>query len=250
MRDYIKFIEELSFNAWPAYKTELYDDWLIRYSDFYTHRTNCVNVIGASSLPVHEKVDYCEMEYKRLHTPSIFKINPLFHQDLELYLESQQYEIEHTTDTYICNLSSIHPNRNMNYEIVVSSSITMEWILALFQLNKTTNPSHLNIVPKMYEAIPRDVLCISIKDGCKTIATGLGIIEREHIGLYAIYVAEQYRNQQLAKTVCSTLLLKAKEQNLHYGYLQVVTDNTIAKKVYESLGFDYLYTYWFRVKHF
>ena len=28
----IKYMEELSLNAWPSYKIELYDGWLIRFS--------------------------------------------------------------------------------------------------------------------------------------------------------------------------------------------------------------------------
>ena len=39
---YIKLIEEISLNAWPSHKIELYDGWLIRFSHNYTHRTNSV----------------------------------------------------------------------------------------------------------------------------------------------------------------------------------------------------------------
>lgn len=246
--NYIKFIEELSFNAWPSYQSELYDDWLIGYSDFYTHRTNCVNVIGSSKLPLNEKVRYCEQEYERLNTPCIFKINPIFHENLERYLCEREYAKEHITDTYVCDLSNITTFTNERFEVSISDTLTKNWIMNLFHLNRTTNESHLTIVPKMYEAIPRDIICACIIDHGNTIATGLGIIERDHIGIYAIYVDEHYRRQQLAKTIVSKLLLRAKELGIHHAYLQVVHDNLIAKRVYKSIGFHPLYTYWFRVK--
>lgn len=247
--NYIKFIEELSFNAWPSYKSELYDDWLIGYSDFYTHRTNCVNVIGTSRLPINQKIEYCEEEYHRLKTPCIFKINPIFHKELDDILLKRDYKKEHVTDTYICNLSTIHPTINPNYTVDIEDRLTKNWIMNLFHLNRTTNENHLTIVPKMYEEIPRDIISACIIDRGNTIATGLGIIERDHIGIYAIYVDEHYRRQQLAKTIVSSLLLRAKELGIHHAYLQVVDENHIAKRVYHSIGFKPLYNYWFRVKH-
>ncbi|MDO5291165.1 MAG: GNAT family N-acetyltransferase [bacterium] len=245
---YIKFIEELSFNAWPSYKSELYDDWLLGYSDFYTHRTNCVHVIGSSRLPIDKKIRYCEEEYKRLNTPCIFKINPIFTEGLDHMLLKRGYVKEHITDTYCCNLSDIQVTSNPHYEVIVEDRLTKNWIMNLFHLNRTTNENHLTIVPKMYEAIPRDIISACIIDHGNTIATGLGILERDHIGIYAIYVDEHYRGQQLAKSIVSSLLLRAKEQGIHHAYLQVVDDNLIAKRVYHSLGFRALYTYWFRVK--
>ena len=73
----VKTIEDLSLNAWPSYQLQLYDGWILRYSSFYTHRTNCVEQVGESSLPLLEKVEYCEAIYDRWQTPSIFKISPL-----------------------------------------------------------------------------------------------------------------------------------------------------------------------------
>ena len=33
----IKEIEDMSLNAWPSHKMELYDGWILRFSYFYTH---------------------------------------------------------------------------------------------------------------------------------------------------------------------------------------------------------------------
>ena len=46
----IKEIEDMSLNAWPSHKMELYDGWILRFSYFYTHRTNSVEQFGTSTL--------------------------------------------------------------------------------------------------------------------------------------------------------------------------------------------------------
>ena len=75
METNIKKIEDMSLNAWPSHKMELYDGWILRFSYFYTHRTNSVEQFGVSS-PWREKIPYCEKEYRRLGTPAIFNQPP------------------------------------------------------------------------------------------------------------------------------------------------------------------------------
>ena len=59
----IRLLEEISLNAWPSHKIELYDGWLIRFSHNYTYRTNSVEQVGISTLPTEEKIAYCESSY-------------------------------------------------------------------------------------------------------------------------------------------------------------------------------------------
>lgn len=59
MNDDIKKIEDLSINAWPSYQIEFYDGWVLRYSAFYTHRTNCVEQLCLSQLPLAGKIPVC-----------------------------------------------------------------------------------------------------------------------------------------------------------------------------------------------
>ena len=61
----------MSLNAWPSHKMELYDGWILRFSYFYTHRTNSVEQFGNSTLTWREKIPYCESVYRRLGTPAV-----------------------------------------------------------------------------------------------------------------------------------------------------------------------------------
>lgn len=244
----IKLIEDLSLNAWPSHQMQIYDSWILRFSYFYTHRTNSVEQLGASTLPLAEKISYCESIYRDWGTPCIFKINPFLIPDFDNMLDKRHYEIEHVTEVMTMQIpDNICPVSDVPVQL--DPKIRPEWIFSLFDLKEMTNEIHRQIVPSMYRAIPKDTLAASIQnDQGQIVAIGLGILDRSYMGIYAIHVHPHYRGRGYARAVCSTLLNAGKDMSLEGAYLQVVYGNTIAKKLYTSLGFQDFYQYWFRVK--
>ena len=279
-----KIIEDLSLNAWPSHQMQLYDGWILRFSYFYTHRTNCVEQIGPSTLPLPEKVRYCEDIYRRWGTPAIFKITPLTDPDFDLFLENRGYGKEHINhimrQTFpLCGTPekrataeplwklpyplqqleensgeqgfavTVHPDSEKpSVTLECTSFIPDAWIEGLFSLKHTTNAMHRRVVPSMYRAIPKDTVCVALRDGKQIIGTGLGILDREYIGIYAIHVHPHYRRRHYGRTIVCTLLQKGRMLGAEKSYLQVVDGNTPAKQLYTALGFSYAYTCWFRVR--
>lgn len=248
MQPTIKMIEDFSLNAWPSHQIQLYDSWLLRFSYFYTHRTNCVEQIGISSIPIEEKLDFCEDAYRRWGTPSIFKITPLIAPDFESHLIKRDYEVQHITEVMHLDYSR-YCTALPSADVDLSHTITEKWISALFALKSTTSAIHRQIVPSMYAAIPKDTLAASISNTAgQIVALGLGILDRSYIGIYAIHVHPRYRRRSYARSICETLLNEGKRLGMEGAYLQVVDGNTSAKSLYTSLGFRDFYKYWFRVK--
>ncbi|MDO5134781.1 MAG: GNAT family N-acetyltransferase [Eubacteriales bacterium] len=247
MNTTIKQLEDMSLNAWPSHKMELYDGWILRFSYFYTHRTNSVEQFGTSSLSWREKVAYCEAEYSRLGSPAIFKISPLVSPDFDYVLENRGYEVQHTTKVMTLDLGQAcldAPCKAVN----LTDDIPDVWIESLFSLKGTVNPIHRAVVPSMYRAIVKDTVCASIWHRGKIVATGLGILDRDYIGIYAIHVREDFRRKGYARQICSGLLREGMAKGASKAYLQVVSTNEPAQSLYQSLGFSYFYTYWFRVQ--
>ena len=104
MQAYIKTIEDLSLNAWPSHQLQVYDGWLLRFSHFYTHRTNSVEQIGTSSIPLDVKIPYCESIYNHWGTPCIFKITPLIDPKFDLLLKKRGYQTAHPTQVKVLDL--------------------------------------------------------------------------------------------------------------------------------------------------
>lgn len=245
MKTTIKTIEDLSLNAWPSHQIQIYDGWLLRFSYFYTHRTNSVEQIGISTIPLSDKIAYCEEIYEKWGTPTIFKINPLMDSSFDQKLMERGYRIAHTTEVMTMDLEAYQPQKP-DRPVFLSREISPDWLNALFTLKNTTNEIHKRIVPSMYQAIPKDTIFASIYEGSRIIAMGLGILDRDYVGIYAIHVSPEHRRQYLGESICRSILNSAIDQGACYSYLQVVEGNVPARRLYESLGFHHLYTYWFR----
>lgn len=264
----IHFIEELSLNAWPSHMIELYDGWLIRFSHNYTYRTNSVEQVGLSTIPPEEKIAYCERIYRDFHTPAHFKINPLLDPSFDRLLQDRGYEIRHVTEVLTMKTAQAHlyPALSEEYEfenrlglpsfvyypgdltVLLQTTITDEWIQGVFHLNGTSDPVLRRIVPSMFKAIPKETIVASVEIDGRMVASGLGIRDRDYVGVYAIYVAPSCRRRHYARAICSTILREAKQRGAKKAYLQVVKGNMAAKSLYLSLGFQDCYTYWFRSK--
>ncbi len=243
----IKTIEDLSLNAWPSHQIQVYDGWLLRFSYFYTHRTNSVEQIGISTIPIDDKIAYCEEEYRKWGSPSVFKISPLVDRIFDRELERRGYGIEHTTQVMALDLDVFRQTPSPEHDIILENGISNEWIEGLFHLKNTTNPIHRQIVPSMYRAIPKETIAASIIVNDRIAATGLGILDRDYLGLYAIHVSEEYRQMGFAGSICRAILCAGRKAGARKSYLQVVAGNTPAEQLYRRLGYLPLYTYWFRV---
>lgn len=246
MNSKVKIIEDLSLNAWPSHQIELYDGWILRFSYFYTHRTNSVEQIGPSALPLHEKIAYCESVYRNWGTPCIFKINPLVPRDFDTLLYKKEYAIEHLTEVMTMHIPEHLPGP-VESPVILENAISPAWIFSLFDLKGTTDPVHRQIVPSMYRSIPKITIAAHIEENGRFAATGLGILDRNYIGVYAIHVDPACRRKHYARDICRSILAEGMRQGADQAYLQVVQGNTAARRLYESLGFEQFYTYWFRV---
>lgn len=250
----IKKIEDLSLNAWPSWQMQVYDGWILRYSHFYTHRTNCVEEIGVPEIPLAEKIMFCEDAYKWWGTPCIFKISPITSPGLDGLLKDRGYGIEHVTTVMTRSLDDLpapgtRTGPNAVPMLRVTDRVDAFWLDTLFSLKGDVSPLHRQIVPNMYAAIPKREIPVLILAGGEAVASGLGILDRDAVGVYAIHVREDYRRRGFARLVVSEILSRAKNQGAKFAYLQVVSSNLPAKSLYRSLGFHERYSCYFRVRN-
>jgi GNAT superfamily N-acetyltransferase len=97
----------------------------------------------------------------------------------------------------------------------------------------------LSPVPYSGHAIRRD------SDG-QLLACGQFAIEGELVGLYDVFTRDGERGRGLAQTLCQHLLSLAARRGARLAYLQVESDNVVARRIYERMGFAEGYRYHYR----
>ncbi|HVO44114.1 MAG TPA: GNAT family N-acetyltransferase [Aggregatilineales bacterium] len=241
----IRFLEELSFNAWPALQTLHYDGWLVRFADGFTRRANSVNPVYASTLPAIEKLRACEQIYAQRGIPITFKLTEaVYPADLDSVLASEGYTIDAPTSVQRLTLTG---GDAIPRGVEWTAQLTDEWLSDYFRLNGR-DPRFKPVMRQMIQTIFPATCFMSLRDAGAVVALGLGVLERGYLGLYDIVVAASHRQRGLGTTLVSGLLAWGKTNGAQHSYLQVMQQNTPAWRLYARLGFREIYHYWYRIK--
>lgn len=253
-------IEEASMNAWPATHQTLVDGWLIRISNGFTKRANCVvplYLAPDTDTDLRNKVRYCENLYAREQLQTIFRITaaisplPEEPQDnpLDDLLAQRGYEHVDPTRVQIANLQNLPethsaPGATTNQFQLVTAPEWLRAYSALTEMPPTAAELHANLIRSIRPDCAFAVL--SVDD--TPVACALGVLEHNLMGLFDVITAQSRRGQGLAQALLTQLLHWGASKGAEHAYLQVIAANAAALSLYRRLGFADLYHYWYRQK--
>lgn len=241
----IPAVEALSFRALPALETRHYDGWLLRFADGYTRRSNSVNPLFCSSLEIDKKIDYCEALFGERGLPTYFKLTEhVFPADLDAILQQRGYQKEAPTSVQLLELSGITPE--VDERVKISHHLRDTWLGDFARLNGVRR-EHRRILKKMLQIthvtkLGYAALTLRHKPACM----GLGVLDGEYLGLFDIVTDAKQRRKGYGRSLINSLLHWGKAHGARYAYLQVMLDNEPALKLYQTLGFQEQYHYWYR----
>ena len=256
-------IEEASLNAWPATHQLLLDGWLIRFSGGFTKRANCV--VPLYSVPLNgmslkdggisaridlDKIRFCENLYAREQLQTVFRLTSHEHDAaLDRALAERGYERVDNTQVQLLGLAAEAP-----VEIeprgpeapALRLVTTPDWLQAYAQLagmpaHATQQHAHLirSIRPECAFAL------LEVKG--TPVACALGVLEHDLFGLFDVVTARDQRGKGFAELLLRELLRWGSLQGARLAYLQVISNNASALSLYQKLGFEAQYTYWYRL---
>ena len=78
------------------------------------------------------------------------------------------------------------------------------------------------------------------------MAAGLGVAEREHVGIFAMRTLESERGRGHASAILRGLASWGASEGALTAYLQVEADNSAAQRLYTRAGFRKVYGYHYR----
>jgi len=237
-------VEAWALAAWPTLEQVDYDGWALRFAGGHTKRSNSINPLRRSTIPVEEKIPVCERAYAERGLPTIFRLTPLADPTLDDALAARGYDRIDRTLLMTRPLDNPAP---FAPHAAVRSVDASTWLDAFASMDLLP-PPQMDLRRRIVAAIPGEMIPLLAGPSDRPTGIHLGVRDGAGVGLFALFVAERARRLGLGRGLVESALRIAAEKGATTAYLQVEEANANARSLYETLGFADAYVYWYRIR--
>ncbi|TDQ36564.1 GNAT family N-acetyltransferase [Aureibacillus halotolerans] len=245
----IRYVEELAMNACPSLATYHQDGWTLKWANGYTRRANSVYPLQMTSESIEESVRQCESFYFSHQLPTHFKLtSDSSLESLDDYLEQQGYVYEGQSFLQIIDIPSVTCSSVM-MQVTEEATVSEAWLKSFNAMNQSSQNVHEQ--KALYDTLSHTTCYFTAFDNGEIVGHGLVVYENgeKWVGLFQIAISPAHRQKGLGKALVAHMLDWGTRHGAKKAYLQVLANNLPALRLYESLGFRKLYSYWYRTKH-
>jgi N-acetylglutamate synthase len=234
-------IEHAAANALPSSVTKTLEGWRLRYAYGVTRRANSV-LAEHHAGNLEKKLNAVETFYKSYDAPSRFQLCPASQpENLAIMLENQGYQKVPGAIVQTLAPQTVKPTVDVT-TVQLLSKPSQAWF-SVYRSVEKANPEKEKVRTWMLEHIgPRAAFALVYLDR-QPAAVGLGVFENGYLGIFNMATLEAFRGRGAASAILMSLTNWGQQQGAHTCYLQVVTENIKAQKLYFNLGFKSLYEY-------
>ncbi len=237
-------LESVTLNAWPGLQTYILDGWIVQYGDGFTKRANSVYPLWDPIGETEPLIERCESFYEARSQPTVFKLTETSQPTtLNHVLADRGYRC--TGETSV-RLKSLDDDRNsVDERMTLATGLPSSFVETYSRLWDLSD-GQTQTFREMMRSSLCDTVCATLEMDGKSVACGLAVLDRGFVGLLGVRVDESVRRQGLGEAITTALLREGQIGGAETAWLQVETENTGARTLYESLGFSEAYRYWYR----
>jgi GNAT superfamily N-acetyltransferase len=236
----IEEIEARAYAAWPAATEYRQDDWVLRTAGGFSRRLNSVQAVDDVDA-FDASLQRAAAFYQERGLPLVFRVTPLCAATDPL-LEARGFTTEAPTDVMVADLVDPVPIES----VVVASEPSRAWIEAQQEwLGITKTGAWQGILNRSAGGAGATGFGMMLEAGAP-VAAGLAVADAGWVGLFEITVDPEHRHRGLGRIITRGLLGWGRRVGVRRSYLQVPQSGSAARRLYDSLGFVALYSYWYR----
>ncbi len=244
-------IEDAARLAWPALEEKELPFGVLRYARGVNRRSNSLNVYPRAEYEHGDLLRSTESFFGQRSLPAIVRIldsrenRNLDSQLLDSYLAGRGYGLEASTRVLLCDL----PIRQSTVAHVSVSLELNDW-LRVWQTFGSHSDTQIGVHRITLSKISANHCFLTLKDKLgSTVSCGMGVISDDVLGIYGIATSTAHRGLGYGTNLLRQLLCWGSSSGARYAYLQVESANFAALRLYENLGFEQFYSYWYRVQN-
>jgi len=241
-------IERATLNATAEPEQLHYDGWLLRFSAESAKRMRSIHRVGPSgqTLALDTRLAHCEALYKQKRLPMTFRLTGMGDAALDQALAARGYL--RSDDTLVMARMLDTPLDSTATTPSGTPCVTLD--LAVFSeflgRLKRSSEQDMTAHARRLNALAADASARCIKRANEPIAVGLTVLEDDLVGVFDVAVATSHRRKGWGGLFVCQLMADAAARGARYAYLQVDASNQIACRLWRRLGFQDIYTYWYR----
>jgi GNAT superfamily N-acetyltransferase len=239
-------VEEAGLNAVQTQRQLFYDGWLLKLSGGQAKRARSVNAFFGSTLPLIDKIEYCERVYAQHGLAPLFRMTPFnCPADLEPALAARGYLAFDETLVQTLRLAEAPAIPEAAADVEIAALGAEAFVEAVAELRGSTAGQRDAHRERLAHS-PLDKRCVAIRAGGRVVCTAQVALEGGLVGIYDVVTAKDARGKGYATLACASLLSWAWQHGANAAYLQVNADNAPAVAIYKKFGFATVYTYHYR----
>ncbi|EJN04831.1 acetyltransferase [Phyllobacterium sp. YR531] len=216
----------------------------MRFSGGGIRRTNSVNPLRGIRGKPDGLIRTAETLYTSLGRKPIFRV-PHIADDLDDQLRERGYGMAAGSAVLFCDLAA----RSFAQVdgVLIEREMSADWHNESHRIGASSELDH-TIFAQMIATIVIPKAFVSIRADGKTVAKAYGAIDNGLLVVESVATDPDYRQRGYSRKILTALMGWAKREGAEAACLQVLADNTAARALYASLGFDHeLYRYHYRM---
>jgi GNAT superfamily N-acetyltransferase len=237
-------VEHACLNAWPALRSALHGDWLLRFGDGLSRRSNSVNPLNPRAISLAADLDDFDRLYDAQNLPLIVRVPTLLAPQVARELDQRGFSVEGETCTLYRDLGA--DRFAADPDVTIAAATDAEWLAAIAALQQQA-PAVAAIYARVIGTIALPCGFVTLRHDGAVAAAAYGALHGDLLVCESVVVDAAMRGQGLARRMMTALFAWARDNGANAVCLQVVADNIAGRALYASLGFDHeLYRYHYR----
>lgn len=236
MIDALMEIEQAALRAWPAESDTWVDGWLVRRDEGYTKRANCV-CVWSDHGEVDDLIERCRSLIEAPGQPFIVR-ETTFAPVPGLAERLAEIGLERFDETIVMTRPLDPPSPSDP-----TSELPLDDWMRLYERFEGGTRGNQAIHRRIIERIARPKrLCVQYDDG-DPVSIGLAVADGRWLGLFDIATDAARRGRGFGGELVRGMMVWGVSAGCTDAYLQVVSRNEAAIRLYTRLGFGEAYRY-------
>jgi len=251
----LRRLEEVSQNASRPDRGLMIDGWSVGLSQGVAKRSRCINAFYRSQRPFEQNLADAQVAYAAARLPCVFRMTPFVDdQSLDRRLQSLGYVRFDPAVVMALDLDQLQREHvaALPSQLIIAAESNLALAaerVATLRGDSADETSGLAARWQLAAAEVAPGLVLTVAAGASAarhcVASSVSIREGEHVGIFDVVTAADWRGRGLASALIAAQLADAYSRGARVAYLQVRADNP-ARRIYERFGFAAVYEYWYR----